>query len=86
MTCLVERRRRHRQLAERLRADPTVEAVDVLTPAVSLSGRFETDVLAQTTMHGGVESAVLRAIIDSDLTLVAVTDANSPDYRRVIIR
>jgi hypothetical protein len=86
MTCLVERRRRHRQLAERLRADPTVEAVDVLTPAVSPSGRFESDVLAHTTMHGGVESAVLQAIIDADLTLVTVTDANSPDYRRVIVR
>jgi len=86
MTCLVERRRRHRQLAERLRADPTVDAVDVLDPDVSSSGRFESDILAHTTMHGGVESAVLQAIIDADLTLVAVTDANSPDYRRVIVR
>ena len=86
MTCLVERRRRHRQLAERLRADPTVEAVDVLDPAVSPSGRFESDILAHTTVHGGIESAVLQAIIDAGLTLVTVTDANSPDYRRIIVR
>jgi len=86
MTCLVERRRRHRQLAERLRTNPTVEAVDVLVPGVSPSGRFETDILAHTTMHGGIKSALLQAIIDADLTLVAVTDANSPDYRRVIVR
>lgn len=85
MTCLVERRRRHRQLAKRLRAEPTVEAVDVLRPAVSPSGCFESDILAQTTMYGGVESTVLQAIIDADLTLVAATDANSPDYRRVIV-
>lgn len=86
MMCIAERRRRHRQLAERLRLEQSVATIDTLMPAASPSGHLESEILAQTTLYGGVEPAILQAIIDADLTLVETINGNDPDYRLVTVR
>lgn len=86
MNCIVERRRRHRELASQLEPVTHIAAVDVLMPTESPSGHLETELLARKTMYGGIPNKLLRAVIDADLTIVAVTTANNPDYCHVIIR
>jgi len=84
--CIVKRRQKHRQLAEQLQAEPTVTTVDTLMPNVSPSGQLETEILAQTTLYGGVPSTVLETILDTNLTVVSITRSNHPDYRQVVVR
>jgi len=86
MACTAERAADHRELGRCLEGLPSVQSVDHLGPALSPSGRPETQVLVGRTPRGTVPNAVAMKIVQSGLGIASIDPANHPDYLRVVVR
>jgi len=86
MPCTAQRAADHRELGRCLEDLPSVQAVDHLGPALSPSGRPETEVLVGRTLRGTVPNAVAMKIVQSGLGVASVDPSNHPDYLRVVVR
>lgn len=86
-SCPAARRAAHRRLARELEACPHARGVQ-FHPAGDAAERpyAATEVLASVTIHGTVHPAVGAIVADSILEPAVVQDANSPDYKRVLVR
>ena len=84
--CLPDRVATHRELGRCLEDLPSVQSVDHLGPALSPSGRPETEVLVGRTPRGTVPNAVAMKIVQSGLGIADVDPSNHPDYLRVVVR
>lgn len=82
------RRRAHRRLACELEACPHATGVQYHAPGEGPheSAYASTAVLAQVTVRGTVHPRVQALVCGSELGLVDVIDANSPDYKQVVVR
>jgi hypothetical protein len=82
--CIAEARQAMRAAAEHLKADPTVEHVDILAPTQTETGEHALEVtLAE---HERLRPAVLRTIASHDLDVDVCEPIAAHTHRRAILR
>ena len=88
LSCPAARRAAHRRLACELEACPYAMGVQYSAPGEGPdeSAYASTELLAQVTLRGTVHPRVQTIVTTVGLGFVDVVDANSPDYKRVVVR